>query len=169
MKQGPTPKRHRGRSNGRRPNYGQGHTLESSGPDVKVRGSAHQVCEKYQSLARDAVSSGDRVAAENYLQHAEHYFRISATAANNAATRNDGNRQNNQQQSGQQSGGESQDADTKPAEQAPQTPQAQQEEAPAPTRRSSGRRRSSNAKTEPAEDKTSDQDETPADGESAAA
>lgn len=51
-------------------------TFDSNGPDVRVRGNAWQVYEKYQSLARDATSSGDRVMAENYLQHAEHYYRI---------------------------------------------------------------------------------------------
>lgn len=59
-------------------------TFDSNGPDVRVRGNAWQVYEKYQSLARDAQSSGDRVLAENYLQHAEHYFRI--TEAINEAT-----------------------------------------------------------------------------------
>jgi hypothetical protein len=49
---------------------------ESSGPDVKIRGTAMHIAEKYGSLARDAMSSGDTVAAENYLQHAEHYNRI---------------------------------------------------------------------------------------------
>jgi hypothetical protein len=49
---------------------------ESSGPDVKIRGTAMHIAEKYSSLARDAMSSGDTVAAENYLQHAEHYNRI---------------------------------------------------------------------------------------------
>ncbi|GHC76103.1 hypothetical protein GCM10010136_26490 [Limoniibacter endophyticus] len=53
---------------------------ESNGPDVKIRGSAQQVAEKYMTLARDAQSSGDRVMAENYLQHAEHYNRIIAAA-----------------------------------------------------------------------------------------
>ncbi len=47
-----------------------------SGPDVKIRGTAMHIAEKYSSLARDAMSSGDTVAAENYLQHAEHYNRI---------------------------------------------------------------------------------------------
>ena len=51
-------------------------TFDSNGPDVRVRGNAWQVYEKYQSLARDATGSGDRVMAENYLQHAEHYYRI---------------------------------------------------------------------------------------------
>ncbi len=53
---------------------------ESNGPDVKIRGSAQQVAEKCAQLARDAHSSGDRVMAENYLQHAEHYNRIIAAA-----------------------------------------------------------------------------------------
>ena len=53
-------------------------TFDSNGPEVKVRGSASHVFEKYLQLARDANSSGDRVMAENYLQHAEHYFRIMA-------------------------------------------------------------------------------------------
>jgi hypothetical protein len=51
-------------------------TFDSNCNDVRVRGNAWQVNEKYQALARDASSSGDRVAAENYLQHAEHYFRV---------------------------------------------------------------------------------------------
>jgi hypothetical protein len=51
-------------------------SYESNGPDVKVRGTAAHVAEKYMSLARDAQASGDVVAAENYLQHAEHYNRI---------------------------------------------------------------------------------------------
>ncbi|ESY84448.1 hypothetical protein X739_19915 [Mesorhizobium sp. LNHC220B00] len=53
---------------------------ESNGPDVKIRGSAQQIAEKYATLARDSHSSGDRVMAENYLQHAEHYNRIIAAA-----------------------------------------------------------------------------------------
>jgi hypothetical protein len=53
---------------------------ESNGPDVKIRGTATHVAEKYLQLARDAQSSGDPVAAENYYQHAEHYFRLIAAA-----------------------------------------------------------------------------------------
>src|SRR3954471_14973184 len=56
-------------------------TYDSSGPEVKIRGSASHVYEKYLQLARDANSSGDRVMAANYLQHAEHYYRIMAAAA----------------------------------------------------------------------------------------
>jgi hypothetical protein len=51
-------------------------TFDSHCLDVRVRGNAWQVYEKYQALARDAQGSGDRVAAENYNQHAEHYYRI---------------------------------------------------------------------------------------------
>ncbi len=54
--------------------------FESNGPDVKIRGTASHVAEKYLQLARDAQSSGDPVAAENYFQHAEHYFRLIAAA-----------------------------------------------------------------------------------------
>ncbi len=53
---------------------------ESNGPDVKIRGTASHIAEKYVQLARDAQSAGDPVAAENYYQHAEHYFRLIAAA-----------------------------------------------------------------------------------------
>ena len=49
---------------------------ESNGPDIKIRGTASHVAEKYLQLARDAQSSGDFVAAENYYQHADHYYRV---------------------------------------------------------------------------------------------
>ncbi len=71
------PRTHRG--NARRGGSGQGgrsHTYDSNGPDVKIRGNPNQIYDKYVSLARDATSSGDRVTAENYLQHAEHYYRL---------------------------------------------------------------------------------------------
>ncbi len=55
-------------------------TYESNGPDVKIRGTAMHIAEKYQQLARDAQASGDRVMFENYNQHAEHYQRIVAAA-----------------------------------------------------------------------------------------
>jgi hypothetical protein len=55
-------------------------SYESNGPDVKIRGNAHHIAEKYLQLARDAHTGGDPVAAENYLQHAEHYFRLIASA-----------------------------------------------------------------------------------------
>ena len=73
-------KRSRGhRSNGRRAGFhGRGSTFESSGPEGKIRGTAFQVIEKYQALARDALSAGDRIGAENFFQHAEHYYRVVA-------------------------------------------------------------------------------------------
>ncbi|MES1199670.1 MAG: DUF4167 domain-containing protein [Pseudomonadota bacterium] len=73
--------RGRGRGNNNNNNKPGGHhqpnrTLESSGPDMKVRGPASHIYERYLQLARDASSAGDRVMGENYLQHAEHYFRM---------------------------------------------------------------------------------------------
>ena len=94
MRQLPHLKRPRGgRSSGRRGQSQRGNrTFESNGPSVKVRGNANQLFEKYQALARDANTSGDRVAAENYLQHAEHYYRV-LTLANGNQQRRPGNGQ----------------------------------------------------------------------------
>lgn len=55
-------------------------SYESNGPDVKIRGTASHIADKYTQLARDAHASGDTIAAENYHQHAEHYLRIIAAA-----------------------------------------------------------------------------------------
>ena len=69
-------KRQRGRNNGGKPHMPvRSQNFDSSGPDIRVRGNAYQVLEKYLALARDATAAGDRVAAENYYQHAEHYYR----------------------------------------------------------------------------------------------
>ena len=68
-----------GGGNGK-PQQNANRAFDSNGPEgVKVRGAAQHVYEKYQQLARDAASAGDRVLAENYLQHAEHYFRTIRT------------------------------------------------------------------------------------------
>jgi len=72
--------RGRGGNNNRKGPNPLTRSYESNGPDVKIRGTAQQVAEKYAALARDAMSAGDRVMAENYLQHAEHYNRIIAAA-----------------------------------------------------------------------------------------
>ena len=69
----------RGRNRSKGPNP-LTRSYESNGPDVKIRGTAQHIAEKYSQLARDAQASGDPVAAENYLQHAEHYLRIIAAA-----------------------------------------------------------------------------------------
>src|SRR6516225_5006570 len=81
MRPGPN-KRSRGRGNGGNPHHNRPRmphriqTFDSNGPNVKIRGNAYQVFERYVALAREAASSGDRVAAENLYQHAEHYFRV---------------------------------------------------------------------------------------------
>jgi hypothetical protein len=69
----------RGRNRNKGPNP-LTRSYDSNGPDVKIRGTAQHIADKYSQLARDAQSSGDPVAAENYLQHAEHYYRIIAAA-----------------------------------------------------------------------------------------
>jgi len=66
-----------GGSSGGKPQQNANRAFESNGPDgVKIRGAAQHVFEKYQQLARDALTAGDRVLAESYQQHAEHYFRV---------------------------------------------------------------------------------------------
>ncbi|MDX1402847.1 MAG: DUF4167 domain-containing protein, partial [Kiloniellales bacterium] len=71
-------RRMRGRPN-RNKNYGapnRNSNFESNGPDGRVRGNASQVYEKYLTLGREAVAAGDRVMAEAFYQHAEHYYRL---------------------------------------------------------------------------------------------
>src|SRR5436853_1840681 len=74
MRQGQQNRRGRGRN--RKGQSPLTRSFESTGPDVKIRGTPAHIAEKYMTLARDATSSGDPVLAENYLQHAEHYNRI---------------------------------------------------------------------------------------------
>ena len=94
------------RNNSRRGGGGQGgnrqgHTLESNGPGMKIRGNPNQIFEKYQALARDAHTAGDRVMEENYAQHAEHYYRLAnGDGANNQQRQQQ--QQNQQQQQPQQ-------------------------------------------------------------------
>src|SRR6266850_7628377 len=73
-------KRMRGRNQHRKSHNPMARVYESNGPDVKIRGNPSHIAEKYVQLARDAQSSGDPVAAENYYQHAEHYYRLIAAA-----------------------------------------------------------------------------------------
>ena len=81
MRPGPN-KRSRGRNNGNNPHNNRPRlpqriqTFDSNGPNVKIRGNAYQVFERYVALAREAAASGDRIAAESLYQHAEHYFRV---------------------------------------------------------------------------------------------
>lgn len=105
-------KRSRGRNGGGNPFHNQNQnrgprpphrptTFDSNGPNVKIRGNAYQVHERYLTLAREAQSSGDRIAAENFYQHAEHYFRV--MNANGEALRQ---QQQQQQQMDQEPGAE---------------------------------------------------------------
>src|SRR5436305_1015866 len=86
MRNGQNNKRMRNRNNNnnnnnnRRGQYPMPRVFASNGPDIKIRGTASHLAEKYVQLARDARSSGDPVASENYYQHAEHYFRLIAAA-----------------------------------------------------------------------------------------
>jgi len=85
MRQSNQKSRSRGRN--RKPQNPMSRNFESNGPDVKIRGNASHIADKYTTLARDALSNGDRVIAENYLQHAEHYNRIVAAAQQQSEAR----------------------------------------------------------------------------------
>jgi hypothetical protein len=85
----------RGRGRGRRGNGNNHHnhvpnrntSYESNGPDVKLRGNAQQLHEKYTGLAHDAASAGERISAEAYTQFADHYFRLHQAAVGFAETK----------------------------------------------------------------------------------
>jgi len=85
-------------------NLNPNRTYDSNGPEIKVRGSASHVYEKYLQLARDANTQGDRVMAESYLQHAEHYYRILAQIQAQQQQYAQANPQLQQQQQPQQNG-----------------------------------------------------------------
>ena len=81
MRHATSGRRSRNRNNNgnngqRRGNHNRMQVFDSNGPEVRIRGTAYQICEKYMALAKDAASSGDSILAESYLQHAEHYQRI---------------------------------------------------------------------------------------------
>lgn len=95
MRSGPNTRRpmRRGSNNGgggRRGGSPRSQSFDSNGPDIKVRGNAQQVVDKYQALAREASTAGNPVMAENYYQHAEHYFRV--LNANGGGDNRQGNR-----------------------------------------------------------------------------
>ena len=141
MRQGSNGRRPRGRpqrkQHGGAPRHGN---FDSSGPEGRIRGNAHQVYEKYIGLARDATSMGDRVAAETYYQYAEHYYRIVNVRTD---PRPDGDSQSGRRGGNGQteaaaeaaSGGAGEQPDPAPfnGEQPPEAPQA--EGRPAPQRR----------------------------------
>ena len=107
MRQGSHSKRNRGRGGNRRSGTpGRNHTFDSNGPDIRIRGNAHQVHEKYLNLAREASTNGEAVLAESYFQHAEHYYRILSAFTDeanseqnkNRATQSSSNENNNHDQ-----------------------------------------------------------------------
>ena len=97
MRQNSNARRSRGRGN-RKQGNSRNQVFDSNGPGARVRGNSAQVYEKYQQLARDASSGGDRVSAEGYFQHAEHYYRLMEAAGLN---RDNNSSDQNQQQTHQ--------------------------------------------------------------------
>ena len=101
------------------------HVFDSSGPDLRIRGTAQQLFEKYLQLGRDATGAGDRVMAESYFQYAEHYFRIlnaiNQATQHQAAQQPGGGGQNGQYQGhgGGQNGQRHQRDGAEPSEEAP--------------------------------------------------
>jgi len=113
MRPGQKNNRSRGRGNGgggRKNVNPLSRSYESNGPDVKVRGNPATIAEKYVQLARDAQASGDSVMAENYFQHAEHYFRIISAAQAQSQARQE-ERERAQAERQEQNPGENQQAD----------------------------------------------------------
>lgn len=137
MRNGQNKQRMRGRNNNNR--KGQNpltRIYESNGPDVKIRGTASHVADKYVQLARDSQSSGDPVAAENYYQHAEHYFRLIAAVQEQFRQNNpyyregdarDGNYEESDEEAGEQAmSGEPYSPREQPQPYLPREPQAYQ-------------------------------------------
>lgn len=120
MRQNANSRRSRGRGGRKSGGNSRNQVFDSNGPGARVRGNASQIYEKYQQLARDAASSGDRVAAENLLQHAEHYFRLMALHA----PRPDQNRDNQDNDSDDGDGYDSDDQDSRSDSDDDRRPQA---------------------------------------------
>lgn len=96
MRHGTSSRRQRSRNNGgRRGGQKRSQVYDSNGPDVRIRGTAHQVCEKYLALAKDSTAAGNVVLAESYLQHAEHYQRIINAWEEENGRQDKGERNNN--------------------------------------------------------------------------
>ena len=93
----PGKSRNRNKNNGRRPNPGNviNRVFDSAGPEGKVRGTPQQIIDKYLSLAHDSQLSGDRVSAENFQQHSEHYSRLLLDAQKEIAEKANQQEQNN--------------------------------------------------------------------------
>jgi len=124
--------KNRSRSRNRRQSNNANRVYESNGPDVKVRGTAQHIADKYTTLGRDALSSGDMVKAEGYFQYAEHYLRIVAAAQEQAQLRRqqqmeqrEAARQQPREQRNRGNGRDKATADAAPAEAAPAQPKAE--------------------------------------------
>lgn len=175
MRQGQQSRRGRGR--GRKVQNPLARNFESNGPDVKIRGTAAHIAEKYAALARDASASGDSVQAENYLQHAEHYNRIimaaQAQLAPNTQTAGEGanglaGQRNRRQQNGDDGARISSDAlvndeemedapePEQPAEAAPSEEPSKQASGGGKRRRSNGGGKSAEEDAQPNAEDTSD-------------
>lgn len=103
MRPGPNNRRMRGRGNGaRRSGPSRTQHFDSNGPDLKVRGNAQQIVDKYQALAQEAMTAGNPVMAENYYQHAEHYLRILSATAEHRPDNNRDDQQNADSQDSRQ-------------------------------------------------------------------
>jgi hypothetical protein len=110
MRQSGKNTRQRGRGGRRSNNFGQinrNTTLDSNGPDVRLRGNAQQLHEKYTSLGNEAAAAGERISAEAYYQYADHYFRVHSTIMANQEDR----RQPQQGDNSAQANGSDHDAD----------------------------------------------------------
>ena len=103
----------RGRNSGRRNQSSRPQNIESSGPETKVRGNAQQVVEKYLQLARDATTAGNPVMAENYFQHAEHYYRIQNVNGAGNENRSDGRSQDGRRKGSENGAGNGADVTAK--------------------------------------------------------
>ena len=152
--------RSRNKNRNNRPSGGNviNRVFDSSGPEGKVRGTPQQIIDKYNQLARDAQLSGDRVATENFQQHAEHYTRMLAEAQREMQERQDrqqqqqqhnNNNNNNQQNNSQQDRGDSgQDTQPRAEDTRDEQPQTRQTEQPQDGDRPRRGRRKPEARTD---------------------
>ena len=188
MRPGSNTRRPRGRPNRKQHGSPRSQTFDSHGPDVRIRGNAPQVYEKYLTLARDATASGDRISAESYYQFAEHYFRIMNDSTDPQRLNSEASRPNREQppqtpreqpqvEWPQQLDGASGEVAGKaeaPEGPAGAPPAASEEERPRrqPKGRPRGRRRATNGAKDPADEPAAKADGKPdgkSDGKAAAA
>ncbi|GLQ54082.1 DUF4167 domain-containing protein [Devosia nitrariae] len=144
--------RSRNRNGGRKHTNPLSRNYESNGPDVKVRGNAAHIAEKYTQLARDAQSSGDSVMAENYLQHAEHYYRI-VMAAQPQNIRPDNSQDSDDDFEGDEDRG---DRFASRSERVPERQEAESEAEPAPANASANASVNADASSDAAPAETAD-------------